>query len=71
MQKKSKGADMEKKLSGVVSIVSFIGAFFFLSVRVTGNAVAGVTSTGAAYIGGVLFLIGIIAALFYFREKTS
>lgn len=46
-----------------------LGALFFLSPTITGDAIGNLNQTSSNWIGGVLFLIGLVGAFVYFRKR--
>ena len=53
----------------ISSVVSLLGAIFFLSSNITGNAIGSLNQTSSNGIGGVLFLVGLILAFIYFKSR--
>jgi hypothetical protein len=51
------------------SIIGLLGGLFFLSSNLTGNVIGNMTNSTSNWIGGVLFLVGIIGAFIYFKNK--
>ena len=64
-----RGKNLEDKVLATFAIASIAGSLFFISSNLTGNTIVHLSQANNSIIGGVLFLIGIIAALFYFRKK--
>lgn len=60
--KKGKNSWTFKTELGVV-IATFLVSFAFISMKVTGNAVANGFSQTTSFVGGVLFVLGIVEAL--------
>jgi len=53
----------------VISGIGILGAIFFLSVNITGNAIANLTTKTSSIIGAGLFVLGIVGSYFWFRKK--
>ncbi len=58
-----------KTVPMVVAIGGILGSIFFFSNKLTGNAIADLSSQNSSIFGGVLFFIGILGILFYFKNK--
>jgi len=63
-----KHSKLEKKVI-TPSIIALMGGLFFLSSNVTGNVIGNMTNSTSNWIGGVLFALGLVGALFYFKKK--
>ena len=57
------------KLEVGLAIIWLIGAIFFLSSSITGNAIGNMTNSTTNIIGGILFVIGLVAGLVYFKAR--
>ncbi len=55
----------------VISILSLLGALFFVSLNLTGAVVGNVSHLGNHWLGLGLLLIGVVFAMFYFRRKLN
>jgi uncharacterized membrane protein YqjE len=62
-------SDLVKKLSGIAALVFMAFGIFMLSPIVTGNVVASVVYNNTAATGAFLFLIGLVAAFYFFEKK--
>lgn len=69
VEKREKDSGLEKKTSGTLAILGTLGGLFFLSSNLTGNIVGNMTNSTSNWIGGVLFIVGLVGALIYFRKK--
>jgi hypothetical protein len=58
-----------KAASGVVGVIAIFTGLFFLSAGLTGRVIANAGYSSVNWIGGALFLIGLIATFAYFRMK--
>ncbi len=58
-----------KSISGVLGIVGILGSAFFFSNKLTGNVVSNIPSQTSNIFGGLLFFIGIVGCLNYFRNR--
>ncbi len=56
-------------LERIASIIVLITGLFFLSSNLTGNVIGNMTNSTSNWIGGVLFILGLVGALFYFKNK--
>lgn len=52
-----------------VSVIGLLGATFFLSSNFTGNVINNSNSIISNWIGGVLFVVGIVGFFAYFRKR--
>lgn len=64
-----KKKSLEQRLSAIIGIVGFGSSTFFLGSNITGNAIGTLSQSSGNFIGIVLFLVGIVSALFYFKSK--
>ena len=53
----------------IIAVIGLFGAIFFLSSNITGNVIGNLTQSSSNLFGAVLFLVGIVGAIFYFRKK--
>ncbi|RLG15916.1 hypothetical protein DRN69_02285 [Candidatus Pacearchaeota archaeon] len=60
-----------EKLSASLSIISLLGALFFVSVNLTGNTILGLKAENSFLAGVCLFVFGLVFAFFYFRQKRK
>jgi len=69
---RSKKSLLERLFSVVVAItiVSFLGVLYFLSPNITGNVV-GINNVYSNWIGGVLFIVGLVGVFIYFKFKSN
>jgi len=63
------GGGLEKSVTAIIAIVSFILAFFFLSSNITGNAIGNLTETNVNIVGVVLLAIGLVAGYFWMKGR--
>ena len=61
--------DKIKNALSVIATISLLSSLFFLSNNVTGSVI-GNSGSNSNWVGGILFAIGLIAALFYYRKKS-
>ncbi len=54
--------------AGVTSIIMLIISILFLSSNLTGNVIGSLNQASSNWIGGVLFIIGIIGVFTYFKK---
>ena len=54
-----------RRTSLVLSVISFGISLLFLSQNITGNVVANFSVNGANWVGGIFFVLAIIAGLSY------
>ncbi len=78
LERNSNGASKQKtekglfrKLSPVISGISFILSIFFLSNNITGFVVGNLTQNTSNYIGAVLFVGALVLAYFSFRGSNQ
>lgn len=69
MQAQEEQASLERRVSAIIGIAGICSSLFFLSSSLTGNAVSSLNQAHSNWIGGVLFVIGIIGAFAYFKRK--
>jgi hypothetical protein len=62
---------LEKEMWASGIIGAFLGSLVFLSPNLTGNAVLVSSFKISNFLGAGLFIIGIVAALFYFQRIKS
>lgn len=55
--------------AATTAIVGVLAGIFFLSPNATGNVIGILNKTSSNWIGGVLFLIGLVGAFAYFKRK--
>src|SRR3989344_5982933 len=69
---RSKKSLLERLFSVVVAITiaSFLGVLYFLSPNITGNVV-GINNVYSNWIGGVLFIVGLVGVFIYFKFKSN
>ena len=65
----SKERGLEHHVSAAVLILVGIASLFFLSSNLTGNVIGNMSQTSSNWVGGVLFIIGLVGAFLYFRNK--
>lgn len=58
------------RLSVAASIIGVFGGLFFFSSNMTGNVINNLNQTSSNWIGGILFIIGLIGAFAYFKIKN-
>ena len=61
---------LPKKVFFILAIIGFCAGIFFLSLNLTGNAVGNLNPTFSNWIGGVLFISGLIGAFFALRKNN-
>jgi hypothetical protein len=76
LRKKGSGLDrllykyhFGKQFVLLISLMVFGSSFFFLGSGITGNAVGNLNNNSGAYIGIILFLIGLLGIVVYFKRK--
>lgn len=52
------------------AIIGILGGIFFISYNITGNVIGSLSQVSSNWIGGILFLIGIIGAFVYFTISS-
>jgi len=62
---------LEGKVAGIAVSILLVTSIFFLSANltVTGNVITSLNKATTNWIGGILFVIGLIGAFYYFRKK--
>lgn len=65
--RKHKG--LASKIITTFFAIPLIVGLFFLSANFTGNVIGSLNQTSSNWIGGVLFLIGLVGAFAYFRKR--
>jgi hypothetical protein len=55
----------------VVSIVGLLAGIFFLGSNLTGNAIANMSYNATNFTSVALFLVGIVAGIFYFQSRKK
>jgi preprotein translocase subunit Sss1 len=69
IKKRKEQHNLEKKLAVLVSCIGLIGTIIFLSPNLTGNVIAERTSSDLSLPTSILFIIGILGMIIYFRKK--
>jgi len=65
-----KRGTLERNLGfAILSIGSFVMALFFISYSLTGYAIGGLTHENSRWISTSLFILGLVFAFFYFKNK--
>jgi tetratricopeptide (TPR) repeat protein len=59
-----------QKTAATAAIIGIVGAFVFLSPKITGNVI-GVSASTGNLIGVGLFLVGLFATMYWFRGRKS
>ncbi len=62
---------VERYLPPTTTIIGFIGAIFFFSSNLTGNAIANLSNPVSNIFGAIFFLVGILGTFLYFKGKTK
>jgi hypothetical protein len=57
------------KTIGAVAAVTLFGSFVFLTSNITGNVIGNFDKVATGWIGGGLFALGIICAMFYIKNR--
>lgn len=60
---------LESRVAAVAASIFLISSIFFLSANLTGNIIASLNPSTSNLIGEILFILGIIGAFFYLRNK--
>jgi hypothetical protein len=61
---------LEQRVAAIIGVGSFLLSLMFLSSNLTGNVIGNLNQVLSNWIGGILFIIGLIGALFYFNKKN-
>ena len=69
LRKDKRKETLEDKVTSTIAIASLAISILFMSSSITGNVISSLNQTSSNFMGGVLFLIGIIAAFVYFRKS--
>lgn len=64
-----KESKLEDKVAGIISLAGLGLGIFFLSSNISGNVVGSLNQTSSNWIGGILFIVGIVAGFFWLRNK--
>lgn len=64
---------LERQVFGIVSIISFLGALFFISFNLTGNSIGNLSNENLSlyWIGIGLFVLGLVFAFMFFKNKKE
>lgn len=57
------------KVLASIGIAGLLGGLYFLSNNLTGNVISNLNQTSSNWIGGVLFIIGLVGAFAYFGRR--
>lgn len=69
LQRVDAEGNLEKKVLSIVATLGILSGLFFLSSNITGNVVGNLNQTSSNWIGGILFVIGLIGGYFFVRRK--
>ncbi len=62
---------LESSLKIIIPIL-IIGVFIFLSYnKITGNAIAELSTNTSSWVGGVLLIVGLVVSFFWLKSKTK
>jgi hypothetical protein len=64
-----KKSGIENKIQASIVSLSLIVSILFLSSNITGNAIGSLNQASSNFIGGFLFLFGLVGAFMYLRKK--
>jgi len=53
----------------VIATLGLLGAIFFLSSNITGNAIANVSQSSGNILGAILLVVGLVAGFFWVKKK--
>jgi len=65
---KASGKTLEHTL-GIITGIGSIAGLFFLSSNITGNVIGSLNQTSSNWIGGILFILGLVGTFAYFRKR--
>ena len=65
---KGENKNIERKVGGAFAIIGIVGGLIFLAPTLTANVVGNLTNSTSSWIGGILFVLGIVGAFFYFKR---
>lgn len=57
-----------RRYQAVIATLGFLGAIFFLSSNITGNAIGNLTNSTSNILGAVLLVVGLIGGFFWLRS---
>lgn len=60
---------LEEKVAADTAILFLLLSLLFLSTNITGNVI-GISRITSNWIGGILFILGILGAFFYFKKRN-
>jgi len=63
--------NLAQEFYAVIAAVGALGAIFFLSPNMTGNAVANLTVQNSSFLGAGLFIVGLVAGFFYLNNRKN
>jgi hypothetical protein len=66
-----KKEDLEKRITGLITMISFGAGIFFLSPVLTGNAIGNINNVNSNWIGSGLIMIGLIGSFLWFKGKNK
>ena len=55
----------------IIGTAGVLGGLFFISSNITGNAIANMTNSTSSFLGAGLLIIGLIAGLFWIKNKNK
>ncbi len=60
-----------KRYQAVIATLGLLGAIFFLSPNITGNAIGNMTNSSSSTIGIIFLFVGLIAGFFTLKNKSK
>jgi len=69
IENRGHNTNLESSVSSVLAIFCLGASLLFLSSNITGNVIGNLNQPSSNLIGGVLFLIGLMEAFFYFKRR--
>jgi len=62
--------NLSSKFSIIIAFLGIVGALFFLSPNLTGNAIGSLNQIASNWVGIILFVFGLSAAFYFFENRA-
>ncbi len=64
-----KSGKLESLVFGTIALIGIVGGLSFLSPNITGNVLGGIAQNTSNWVGGILFIFGLVGSFYYFKKK--
>ncbi|MEK6933458.1 MAG: hypothetical protein AABW75_01120 [Nanoarchaeota archaeon] len=70
-QEEQKKKSLEHRVSSVIALGSFLASALFLSSKITGNAIADITTKTSSFLGAGFLILGLVAGFFWLKSRKK